>query len=268
MEFWQLLLLSIIQGLTEFLPVSSSGHVVALGTFIGMESTQLDDVNIALHFGTLLAICCVYFQQIKELFSRERKWLTSLAIGSIPAGVVGVTLMILDLNATLHQPQIAGSMLIVTGLFLWFGKVEEESNQNVQTYVCLKTALVIGLLQAFAILPGISRSGVTIVTAQRMGLPSALAARFSFLLAIPIIGGASGITLYKLLADSSEKSVELAPQQGTNLYLLLIGVIVSALIGYFALRWLLGIIERGNFHRFAFWCIPLGAILLIYSLYG
>ena len=104
MEFWQLLLLSIIQGLTEYLPISSSGNVVALGTVIGMESTQLDDVNIALHFGTLLAICFVYFQQIKNLFSSERKWLTSLAIGSIPAGVVGVTLLILDLNEMLHQP--------------------------------------------------------------------------------------------------------------------------------------------------------------------
>ena len=268
MEFWQLLLLSIIQGITEFLPVSSSGHLVALGTFLGLESTQLDDVNIALHFGTLLAICSVYFQQIKQLFSSDRKWLTSLVIGSIPAGVVGVTLQILDFNETLYQPEIAGSMLIVTGLLLWFGKVEEESTENVKSFVCPKSALAIGLMQAFAILPGISRSGVTIVTAKRMGLPSALAARFSFLLAIPIIGGASGITLYKLLLNSGENSVELAPQPGTNLYLLLIGVIVSALIGYFALRWLLGIIERGNFHRFAFWCIPLGTILLIYSLYG
>ena len=151
MEFWQLLLLSIIQGITEFLPVSSSGHLVALGTFLGLESTQLDDVNIALHFGTLLAICSVYFQQIKQLFSSDRKWLTSLVIGSIPAGVVGVTLQILDFNETLYQPEIAGSMLIVTGLLLWFGKVEEESTENVKSFVCPKSALAIGLMQAFGL---------------------------------------------------------------------------------------------------------------------
>ncbi|MEC9095210.1 MAG: undecaprenyl-diphosphate phosphatase [Planctomycetota bacterium] len=268
MDLWELILLAIIQGITEFLPVSSSGHLVAVSSFINIENPQLGDLNIALHFGTLLAICCVYFQQIKKLFSSDRKLLAPLIIASIPAGAVGLTLVILDLEQTLHEPKIAGSMMIVTGLLLWYGRVDEESHDQIETVICWKSALIIGVMQAFAILPGISRSGTTIVTARRLGVPAELAARFSFFLAIPIIGGASLITIYKLLVHTDEKSVELAPQQTTSLYLLLIGVIVSAMVGYLALRWLIRVLEHGNFHRFAIWCIPLGAILLIYSLYG
>ncbi|MBA63308.1 MAG: UDP-diphosphatase [Planctomycetaceae bacterium] len=268
MEFWQLILLAIIQGITEFLPVSSSGHLVALATFIGIENSQLDDLNIALHFGTLLAICCIYFQQIKQLFHRDRHLLTPLVVGSIPAGIVGMALVVLDWEKNLYQPEITGSMLIITGLILWFGRPKQRINSPNEARVCLKSALAIGVMQAFAIFPGISRSGTTIVAARRLGLPSELAARFSFFLAIPIITAASLITLYRLLAPSGVNQTELAPQQSTSLYLLLIGVVISAVVGYLSLLWLLRVLERGNFHRFAFWCIPLGAILLIYSLYG
>jgi len=119
-----------------------------------------------------------------------------------------------------------------------------------------------------AILPGLSRSGVTIVVAQRLGVEAKLATRFSFFLAIPIISGASLITIWKEIRGSDGIVKELAPQQTPNLYLLLVGVVVSGLVGLFTLRWLIRVIERGKFHRFAFWCIPLGILLLIYSLYG
>ncbi len=276
MEFWQLILLAIVQGITEFLPVSSSGHIVALATVLDVNALALDELNIALHLGTLLAICFVYREQIKALCGVDRRLVLPIIVGSIPAGIVGGVLVVSGLNETLQRVDIAGAMLIITGLFLWFGS-RRESDPDLETCatetqsksdVSITKVVIIGTFQALAIVPGLSRSGLTIVVAQRLGMEAKLATRFSFFLAIPIISGASLITIWKEIRGSDGIVKELAPQQTPNLYLLLVGVVVSGLVGLFTLRWLIRVIERGKFHRFAFWCIPLGILLLIYSLYG
>ena len=276
MDFWQLILLGLIQGLSEFLPISSSGHIVALGTIFQIDVTKLGDISIALHFGTLMAICAVYSEQLKDLSGKDRVLLKPLFIGSLPAGIVGIILVATGLNDQLHRADIAGLMLIITGCVLWFGgrvDSEEEVPDTPSTTptVSGKSAFLIGLTQACAILPGLSRSGLTIVTARRLGFDAKLATKFSFFLAIPIIGGASLMTFIASIMEFRESGGnegELAPQQQDALYLLLIGVVISAAVGFIALRWLIKLIERGKFHQFAFWCIPLGVILLIYSLYG
>ncbi len=276
MDFWQLILLGLVQGLSEFLPISSSGHIVALGTIFQIDVAKLDDISIALHFGTLLAICAVYSEKLKGLMGKERSLLKPLFIGSLPAGIVGVLLVGTGLNDQLHRADLAGVMLIITGCVLWFGRRLESEEVDTDTpttpsSISGKSAFLIGLAQACAILPGLSRSGMTIVTARRLGVEAKLATQFSFFLAIPIIAGASFITLVTSLREFGESEGiegELAPQQQPDLYLLLIGVVISAAVGLIALRWLIKLIERGKFHQFAFWCIPLGVILLIYSLYG
>ena len=269
MEIWEIVLLALVQGVTEFLPISSSGHIVALGTLLNLETAQLDEVTIALHFGTLLAICVVYFKQLCEMVSGARNLLWPLVLGSIPAGVTGMLVMNLQWEEELNNPALTGLMLIVTGLVLIFGRIKSKRfTDNNDGRVSQKVALLIGFSQAIAILPGISRSGMTIVTGRRLGLSAELSARFSFLLAIPIIGGASLITIYRLWGNSGGIASDLAPQQQPGLHLLLIGVTISAIVGWLSLRWLIRLLEYGNFHWFAYWCIPLGSILLIYSLYG
>lgn len=276
MDFWQLILLGLVQGLSEFLPISSSGHIVALGTIFQIDVTKLDDISIALHFGTLMTICTVYSEQLKDLSGKDRALLKPLFIGSLPAGIVGIILVATGLNDQLHRADIAGLMLIITGCVLWFGgradseEVVPDTHSTTPT-VSGKSAFLIGLTQACAILPGLSRSGLTIVTARLLGVDAKLATKFSFFLAIPIICGASLITFISSIMEFRESGGnegELAPQQQDALYLLLIGVVISAAVGFIALRWLIKLIERGKFHQFAFWCIPLGVILLIYSLYG
>ncbi len=269
MEIWEIALLALVQGVTEFLPISSSGHIVALGTLLNLETTQLDEVTIALHFGTLLAICVVYFKQLCEVVSGARSLLWPLVLGSIPAGVTGMLVMKLHWEEELNNPALTGLMLVVTGLVLILGRVKSDRITDInEGSVHPKVALLIGLAQAIAILPGISRSGMTIVSGRRLGLSAELSAKFSFLLAVPIIGGANLITIYRLWGNSGGIASDLAPQQQPGLHLLLIGVAISAIVGWFSLRWLIRLLEDGNIHRFAYWCIPLGAILLIYSLNG
>ena len=190
MDFWQLILLGLVQGLSEFLPISSSGHIVALGTIFQIDVTKLDDISIALHFGTLMAICAVYSEQLKDLSGKDRALLKPLFIGSLPAVIVGIILVATGLNDQLHRADIAGLMLIITGCVLWFGgradseEVVPDTHSTTPT-VSGKSAFLIGLTQACAILPGLSRSGLTIVTARLLGVDAKLATKFSFFSRFP-----------------------------------------------------------------------------------
>lgn len=258
---------AIVQGLTEFLPVSSSGHLIALETFLVPDpaaTATMTETTVALHAGTLLAVLLVFWKSLVELCGHRRSLVIPLAVATIPAACVGLLIVISGLDELLTDPRLTGAMLVVTGFVLWMGEPSVENGNETANIKTLsnRQAFGIGMAQAFAIVPGLSRSGLTIVTARRIGLPSQQAAQFSFLMSIPVIAGAIVVMLCKkLLSSQIVASTDIAWN------VLGLGIAVSAVVGYLALRALLVVLEKGRFHWFTFWCIPLGVFLLVFAYY-
>jgi undecaprenyl-diphosphatase len=259
LTYLQAAILGLVQGLTEFLPVSSSGHLV-IGTHLlgaNAEGNLLFDVLV--HFGTLVAVLVVFREKILAIAAallgrgsaRDRKLAGLIVLGSIPAAFVG--LLLEDLVEHLFgSVQAVAIALLVTGVILRFAREQPAARREVG----LLPALAIGVGQALAITPGISRSGTTIALALRLGIAQAEAAEFSFLLAIPAIGGAFVLKLSDAIATGSVDA--------WGPYVL--GTLLSALSGWAALRWLLALLRGGRFHLFSWYCWAVGGTTLIWSL--
>ena len=251
MTFIEGIILGIIQGLTEFLPISSSGHLVLVQEILGLELPG-NDFEILLHLGTLCSILVVFFKDIKNIFltvsSKEtQRFILMIIIGTLPALVIGLGLK--DLIAQLFDNLlVVGFALIFTGLTLissfYFNRQKNEYS--------IFRSFLIGIAQAVAIIPGISRSGMTISCALLLGLDSKQAAKFSFLLAIPVIGGA-GILMVTDIETAS--SIDFSTLMG--------GLFSSFFIGVVALKWLLAWLEDGKFHYFGIYCLLIGIITVI-----
>ena len=258
MELWQLLVLAILQGITEFLPVSSSGHLVVLASVL-MDATDpalnLTAINVVLHLGTLLTILVFYRKRILTLITSERRTLALLVAGTLPAVIVGLPLK-LFLEESLTEPLLAGFLLIGTGALLVSTSRIREGGQSLET-LTYRNAILIGMGQALAILPGLSRSGTTISVALFVGVKRQASAEFSFLLAIPAIAGA-GLLEAKDLLQTSPTS--------TPLVSLALGAAVAFTVGTLALRWLLTWLETGRLAWFAWWCIPFGVAVVAWRL--
>lgn len=251
-KWLEILILSVVQGIAEFLPISSSGHLVLLQTWFGsLEETVL--INVILHAGTLLSILCLYHKQVFSLLTANRRVIGMLIIGTIPAAVAGLTIKKFY-EDVLQSPWISASMLIVTGLGLLWVRRQPEGSTDYEN-ITWKQALAIGCFQAVGILPGISRSGSTIFAGLLFGLKRQSAATFSFLLAIPAILGATVLELKDLGAASAD---------GMPRHLLLIGAMISFFVGCFALVWLKRWLSQGKLHYFAYWCIPVGILSLVW----
>jgi len=271
MEPIQAFVLGIVQGLTEFLPVSSSGHLVLGQQFFGLTEPELL-FDISLHIGTLLAVVAVFFKEIlaivsalarlPKLFAEAGGWRpvvaqneqvrTALLIvaGSVPTAVIGLGFHRMADRIFASVP-IVGMMLLVTGGLLWATRTRSSGCRTVAG-LSVKAALIIGLMQGFAILPGISRSGATISTALFLGMERATAGRFSFLLSLPAIVGALLLEIRSGAASSASAPV------------LLLGGAVAAVTGWVALVLLLRIVKSGHLHRFAPYCWALGAAVLVW----
>ncbi|HEX7449915.1 MAG TPA: undecaprenyl-diphosphate phosphatase [Pirellulales bacterium] len=258
-----LFLLAVVQGVAEFLPISSSGHLLMINAlWIRAGAPPLADtlgVEILLHAGTLLAILAVYRRRIALLLGEDRRVIARLIVGTLPAVVVGLPLHeIKFFHHWLESPILAGCMLPITGmLLLWGGRQTEGATDYRQmTY---RQALLIGLAQAVAILPGISRSGSTIVAGLAVGLRRDSAATFSFLLAIPTIAGAVVLGLKDLGPETYEPAemVRLAGATG-----------VSFVVGVAALLWLLRWLRQGRLQPLAWWCIGVGVCFTVWQIVG
>jgi len=267
--------LAVIQGLTEFLPVSSSGHLVILETVFGFRGTGPYSgvlFEVAVHVGTLGAVVIFYREKITGLISslahfirslvtgsvklaegerNDINFLLLLVIGTIPAGIVGGIFKD-RIESTFSDPQLASFFLILTGLFLLLS-VKGKGNGKITPLV----AVVIGLAQALAILPGISRSGWTITTALLLGVGYMEAASFSFLLSIPAILGA-------LVLEVAGNRMEMS---GSSFVLLIFGALVSFVTGYLALKILLRILKNSKLYKFSYYLLPIGIATLIYYSY-
>lgn len=272
MSLLQILLLGIIQGLTEFLPISSSGHLVIVQNVFGLKDPHLF-LDVSLHFGTLLAIVLVLRKEVASLlkgivlfgFYRLRgeqfkidEECSAMArlggliiIGLIPTALLGFFLR--DLFALFFGSLTAvGSMLVVTGTILWFTRTAGQGTKETGT-ISLLDALIIGLIQGFAIAPGISRSGATIAFGLFRSLKKEAAVQFSFLLSIPAILGAMFMEWENpLLYD------------GTLLHVVL-GTIMAALVGYICLRILIRMVNKGQLYFFSPYCWGAGCVTILLS---
>ena len=268
------LLLGIIQGLTEFLPISSSGHLVVFQNIFGLREPELL-FDSALHVGTLLAVC-IYFrsdlrQMIIETFEylidcfRGRKRLSeirevpyasltlSVLIGTIPTAVIGLLFRHL-LERLFGSVSWVGMMLVFNGFMLAVTRTV-PGDYTRRTRIALMAALAVGTAQGLALIPGISRSGATIVCGMMFMMERDLSARYSFLLSIPAIVGAIVLQL------NVEGGVS-----GSYLSLMS-GLIAAALVGLFALKLLMGMVRKGNLYYFAPYCWALGLFILAVQLF-
>jgi undecaprenyl-diphosphatase len=255
------LLLGILQGATEFIPVSSSGHLVLVPWALGWPNPDLA-FDAVVHLGTLVAVVLVFWGDIVTLVGawlrsvRERRiatvearlaWL--IVVSAVPGALLGCLLG--DLFERMFDSPLAVSLLLlVTGLVL-FGSAYLARGSHPISEVRLRDAILIGVMQALAIAPGISRSGMTIAAGLYSGLSRDAAARYSFLVGLPLIAGASAITVF----DAAGAGLGVGEVTG-----LVVGFIAAALSGYLAIRFLLRVLSEHGLRPFAYYCWAAGGI--------
>lgn len=274
MTILEAVVLGVIQGITEFLPVSSSGHLVLMQHFLGLREPHVF-FDVMLHLGTLGAVIIAYRQSIRELAgaslaavtnpqfyrrpittingSTDLKLVWFILLGSVPTGAIAIAFK-QQLEALFLKPTVVAVMLMATGVILQLPRLRRRSTNQGNCPVRFWHSPFIGIAQGLAITPGISRSGTTISLALLLGISPKQAARFSFLLSIPAILGA---VLLKL-KDVTSVSV--------NPTAVVVGTLTSFLVGYIALQVLLVVLDRGKFSGFSYYCFALGLVVVIFRI--
>ncbi|MGB9920339.1 MAG: undecaprenyl-diphosphate phosphatase [Moorellales bacterium] len=249
--------LGLVQGLTEFLPISSSGHLVIFQHWLGVSTPGLL-FEVLVHFGTLLAVVLAFWPDIALILRRPwHKMMVLIVVGTVPTVLMGVLLEPV-FGAAFESTGVVGAALVITGCLLWWaGRCRPGRKQLATT--SLLDALAVGFGQGLAITPGLSRSGTTIAFALLRGLERGMAARYSFLLSIPAVLGA---TLWEARGLTSQPAGMAVPAE----YWL--AAAVAALSGYAAIRVLLAVLERGRLHYFSYYCWLLGGIVLVLTAAG
>jgi undecaprenyl-diphosphatase len=250
-------ILGIIQGLTEWLPISSSGHLKIAEKFLGLEVPILFDV--ILHLGTLTVILFFFRSDVKKILSALARLdfktdygrlIPLIIVGTIPTALIGLAFSIF-LENFFREVLTVAVALLACGFVLYSAKAAKEKTGDIGYFA----ALLIGIAQGIAVIPGLSRSGLTIATALLLGIEREKAFKFSFLLSVPAVIGAFGLTLhthFSALAASNLGWVEVFA-----------GVAAAVIVGYLALKLLWKVLAKKGFHFFAFYCWALGALLII-----
>ncbi|MEW4283240.1 undecaprenyl-diphosphate phosphatase [Priestia koreensis] len=257
MSWFESLILGIIQGLTEFLPISSTGHLYLGRHLFGLDEAGLF-LDTMLHIGTVLAVFVFYKDEFVHMIKKPFSKLTFLLIvGTIPAVVVG--LLFKDYFETISKTGVTiGWEFLVTGLFLWFADSIKNGRKKMDD-ITYTDAFVIGTFQAAAIFPAISRSGLTIVAALIRKLDRETAAYFSFLLSTPAIVGAMILQLSDVMGGKVES---------ISLFSLFVGTLSSALFGYVAVKWMIGYLKKHSLKLFAVYVWGLGGLILFFQMTG
>jgi len=250
MTYLQAMILGAIQGLTEFLPISSSGHLV-LGKALLDLHLPGKSFEVILHLGSLVSIAIVFWPDIMEILrslNKRETWnyIGIIVLATVPAAIVGV-LFDKQINAAFNSTHVVAISLWVTALVLLVTRWVKQGDKPIQW----KNGFIIGCAQAVAIIPGISRSGSTISTAMLLGIPPKEAARFSFLMAIPAIMGAGVLTGMDVLKN---------PTETVSLGIGLAGFFTSLIVGWAALKWLINLISKGKFYQFSAYCFLVGIV--------
>ncbi|HSM61949.1 MAG TPA: undecaprenyl-diphosphate phosphatase [Longimicrobiales bacterium] len=258
MSFWEAILLGVVQGATEFLPVSSSGHLVIAQELLDVHIGGVL-FEIAVHLATLVSILLVYRARVAGLVAgvlrREQDawgYVALLGLATLPAAALGV-LARDPIEALFESPVVPGVALLVTGALLWTtrGVIARATLERPG----VAAALLVGVAQAFALVPGISRSGSTVVAALWLGIRAPEAAAFSFLMAVPAIGGAAVLQLPGLTSGTG-------PGTGA----LVAGGVAAGVTGVLAIRTFVAMLEKRSFHAFAPYCWVVGSAFLAYLL--
>ena len=267
MDYLKIIIIAIIQGLTEFLPVSSSGHLVLAEYLLGFESPGVT-LEVFLHFGTFLSVLVIFWKDViriivalaanfwkvwkyPRIFRENEDFAMGVLIllSMIPAGLIGIFFEE-RIAALFDSIYMTGIALLVTGTFLFLTQWAQDRERPLNGW----RALLMGIAQAIAIIPGISRSGSTVSAGMFLGMPRKKVAKFSFLMALPLIFGAA-------LLEAKEAFV--TPDFVWSG--MIIGTATAFLFGYFAVKWLLKAIIRGKLHFFGFYCLALGFLTLIFG---
>ena len=274
MDILQGIIIGIVQGLTEFLPVSSSAHLIFAQEFLGVNQPGIA-FDVLLHLGTLIAVISYFFKDIiemikaffgsildifkgkfKEGFKEDpyKKLAWMVIIGTIPVGIMGI-LFKSEIEAIFSSLTIPALFLLITGVLLYVSQRVNVGQKDIKDS-SIKEAILVGIGQACALIPGLSRSGTTIATGLLIGLDKEFAAKFSFLLAIPAIMGATLVHLKDIGAGFD-----------ANLISYVLGFLAALISGYLAISILLKLIKEKSLDIFAFYCWIVGAIILVYSLF-
>ena len=269
--------LGVVQGIAEFLPISSSGHLTLLQHFLGMPEPD-NLFNILLHFATLLAVCVYYFQDVVEmiaeffrgiaaLFSRNpsrgnppeaRRLVLLVIVGTLPLFVV--MLIKNQVEALGNYPVVVSCALLITGCILFFSD-RMASGRKTARSATLKDALLVGVAQGFATVPGLSRSGCTISAGMAVGFDRKFAVRYSFLLSLPAVLGATILKVKDVLEAPGGLPEGMLPKY-------LLGMVIAGVVGYFSIRLVNLLASKGKFGAFAYYCWAAGLVFLVLSLMG
>ena len=265
MEWIQALILGVVQGLTEYLPVSSSGHLTIISSFFGIDGADNLQFTVAVHVATVLSTLVILWKEIdwilKGLFkfemNEETKYALNILVSMIPVGIVGLFFKDRVEEAFGSGLLIVGVMLIVTAVLLTFSYLAKP---RVKEHLSLWDAFVIGVAQACAVLPGLSRSGSTIATGLMLGNKKEKMAQFSFLMVIPPILGEALLDILK--AANGEDVI--ADSIGT--FPLAVGFLAAFLSGCFACKLMISIVKKGKLIYFGYYCAVVGVAVLVYQL--
>ncbi|MBB3589119.1 undecaprenyl-diphosphate phosphatase [Sphingomonas sp. BK481] len=265
-ELLTVILLGIVEGITEFLPVSSTGHLILATRLLGYDAGRWEVFNVVIQLGAILAIVVLYWRTFwavgMGLIRREPKswlFLRNLVVAFIPAAVIGLALHHY-IEALLGNAEVVAIALVVGGVaILAVERFAPRSDISGVADIPLRTVVGIGLLQCLAMIPGVSRSGATILGALALGVERRTAAEFSFFLAIPTMLGASGLELMK-------NHAALTSGDGVGLLSIAIGALVSFVVALLVVKWFVGIVTKHGFVPFAWYRIAAGSAALVWLL--
>jgi undecaprenyl-diphosphatase len=254
-------IMGIVEGLTEFLPVSSTGHLILAGSLLGFDDDKAKVFDIAIQTGAILAVIIVYWQKIRETLvalptqQRARRFALNVIVGFLPAGVIGL-LAYKTIKAHLFNPGVVASAFIVGALVILWVERRKDAERVVRVQsvddMSVMDALKVGFVQCLGMIPGTSRSGATIIGGMLLGLSRKAATEFSFFLAMPTLVGAAVYSLYK----------ERALLSAADLPLFIVGLVFSFISAWLCVRWLLRYISTHSFVPFAWYRIAFGIVVL------
>ncbi|WP_337586380.1 undecaprenyl-diphosphate phosphatase [Prevotella pectinovora] len=273
MTIFQTIIIAIVEGLTEFLPVSSTGHMIIAENLLGVDVNDkfVNAFTVIIQFGAILSVICLYWKRFfypetaqngKPYWKAMFDFYTRLVVGVLPAVVLGLAFND-AIEENLGNVQLVAWMLIIGGVFMLFcDRIFIKGSEN--TKLTYKRALIIGFIQCISMIPGVSRSMSTIVGGMSQRLTRKAAAEFSFFLAVPTMFGATCLEVYKLISHGGGSLLT----QGNNLTILILGSVVAFVVAVAAIKFFISYVTKYGFAAFGWYRIIIGLIIIICSLCG
>lgn len=272
MDLFETVIIAIVEGLTEFLPVSSTGHMIIAQSLLGVESTSfVKAFTVIIQFGAILSVICLYWKRFfypnaesqgKSYWRSMFDFYARLVVGVLPAVVLGLAFNDF-IESNLGNVQLVAWMLIVGGIFMLFcDRIFNKGSED--TKLTYKRAFMIGLIQCISMIPGVSRSMSTIVGGMSQRLTRKAAAEFSFFLAVPTMLGATCLEMFKMITHGDGSILA----QGNNLEMLIIGSVVAFIVAILAIKFFINYVTKYGFAAFGWYRIIVGLVIIICALCG